>query len=72
MGHGFTKYGHQRGRLRWQKKGAPLFQNVRVLELSSGAIEFQYSCQTSVFKYNCNVLEFLRMPTEIGAGADFQ
>jgi hypothetical protein len=42
------------------------------LIVASGAIEFQYGCQTSVFKYNCNVLEFLRMPTEIGVGADFQ
>ena len=37
---------------------------MRVLEVSSGAIEFQYGCQTSVFKYNCNVLEFLRIPTD--------
>jgi hypothetical protein len=62
-------------RLRWpkkKKKSAPLFQNVRVLEVSSGAIEFQFGCRASVFKYNCNALEFLRMPTEVGAGADFQ
>eukprot|EP01047_Picozoa_sp_COSAG01_P084818 COSAG01_NODE_18367_length_1080_cov_9.255861_1_plen_49_part_10 len=38
-----------------KKKGAPLFQNVQVLELSSGAIELQYNLWTSVFKYNCNV-----------------